>query len=339
MPEQEHLDKAARLTKLTHLLFRNPQGLTVVRIARALGVSARQAYRDLDALEAMGIPLAEVQKDHYSVIAGHFLPPVHFDLPEAIALFLAARLLGRYSDDHNPVLMQALAKLAASLPEPIAEQVQRTVSGLAGRPVNRSYLEVFEAVTQGWACRKKVRLWHQAAGSERVHEYLLAPYLIEPSATGYATHVIGYEELYFDSLHTFKVERIQAAQLTSEPFEVPADFDPVRLLESAWGIMFGDELTEVRLRFSPQAARRVCESIWHPSQQLVECADGGCELSVRVAHPLEMKPWIRGWGPDCEVLAPAGLRAEVAEEMRRAAEVYEQDAGQRGNREKVKGEA
>jgi len=43
---------------------------------------------------------------------------------------------------------------------------------------------------------------------------------------------------------------------------------------------------------------------------------------VQVAHPLEMKPWIRGWGPDCEVLAPAGLRAEVAEEMKRAAEVY-----------------
>jgi len=322
MPEQEHLDKAARLTKLTHLLFRNPQGLSVAKIARALGISARQAYRDLDALEATGIPLAEVAKDHYSIIAGHFVPPVHFDLPEAVALFLAARLLGRYSDDHNPVLVQALAKLAASLPEAIAEHVQRTVTELAGRPRNRSYLEVFEAVTQGWALRQKVRLWHQAGGSERVHEYLLAPYVVEPSAVGYATHVIGHEELYFHGLHTFKVERIQAAQLTGEAFAVPADFDPVRLLESAWGIMYGQEVVEVRLRFSPQTARRVCESIWHPSQELAECGGGGCVLSVRVAHPLEMKPWIRGWGPDCEVLEPAWLRAEVAEEMRRAAEGY-----------------
>ena len=82
------------------------------------------------------------------------------------------------------------------------------------------------------------------------------------------------------------------------------------------------EEREVVLRFSPAVARRVGESIWHPSQHLEECQDGGYVLHVWVAHPLEMKPWIRGWGPDCEVLAPAGLRQEVAEEMRRAAEVY-----------------
>jgi len=43
---------------------------------------------------------------------------------------------------------------------------------------------------------------------------------------------------------------------------------------------------------------------------------------VRVAHTLEMKPWIRGWGPDCEVLAPEELRKEVAEELAEAAKVY-----------------
>jgi predicted DNA-binding transcriptional regulator YafY len=145
---------------------------------------------------------------------------------------------------------------------------------------------------------------------------------VEPSAVGYATHVIGYEESYFHQVQTFKLERVQAAQLTSEVFEVPVDFDPTALLDSAWGIMFGEELVEVRLRFSPQVARRVAESIWHPSQRLAQCADGGCLLTVQVAHPLEMKPWIRGWGPDCEVLAPPDLRAEVAAEMRQAADNY-----------------
>ena len=40
--------------------------------------------------------------------------------------------------------------------------------------------------------------------------------------------------------------------------------------------------------------------------------DGGCKLRLRVKHSLEMKPWIRGWGPECEVLAPMELRQEVA---------------------------
>jgi proteasome accessory factor B len=322
MSEQETLEKAARLSKLTHLLFRNPRGLTAHQIAKALGTTDRQAYRDLDALELMGVPLTEMTPGRYAVIPGHFLPPVHFNLEEAVALFLGARLLARYSDDHNPMVIQALAKLASSLPEAVAQHVQATVAGLADKPQNRDYVAVFATVTQGWSERRKVRIWHQAAGSEHVHQYLLSPYFVEPSAVGYATHVIGYEESYFHQVQTFKLERVQAAQLTSEVFEVPVDFDPTALLDSAWGIMFGEELVEVRLRFSPQVARRVAESIWHPSQRLAQCADGGCLLTVQVAHPLEMKPWIRGWGPDCEVLAPPDLRAEVAAEMRQAADNY-----------------
>ena len=37
-----------------------------------------------------------------------------------------------------------------------------------------------------------------------------------------------------------------------------------------------------------------------------------------------MKPWIRGWGPDCEVLAPEGLRREIGAEMKAAGAVYEE---------------
>ena len=45
-------------------------------------------------------------------------------------------------------------------------------------------------------------------------------------------------------------------------------------------------------------------------------------VTSEMAHPLEMKPYILGWGPQCEVLAPEGLRREIAEEMRRAGELY-----------------
>ena len=88
--------------------------------------------------------------------------------------------------------------------------------------------------------------------------------------------------------------------------------------------MFGPpgEETEVVLQFAPGVTRRVKESVWHPSQKLEPSDDGGCILRVRVAHPLEMKPFIRGWGPSCLVLSPQWLRQEIAEEMRQAAEMY-----------------
>lgn len=323
MSERESLDKAARLSNLTHLLFRNPKGLTPEQIAKALKTTGRQAYRDLDALELMGVPLTEMTLGRYAIIPGHFLPPVHFNLEEAVALFLAARLLARYSDDHNPIVVQALAKLASSLPETVAEYVQTTVAGLAAKPEDRSYSAAFAAVTQGWSERRKVRIWHRAAGSQHIHEYLLSPYFVEPSAVGFATHVIGREELFFKDLHTFKLERIRTAEVTAERYEIPDDFDPVALLNTAWGIMFGQELQEVVLRFSPAVKRRVLESRWHPSQEHEDLGDAGCLLRFRVAHPMEMKPWIRGWGKDCICLAPEWLRRELAEELKKAAESYD----------------
>ena len=37
----------------------------------------------------------------------------------------------------------------------------------------------------------------------------------------------------------------------------------------------------------------------------------------------EIKIWILGWGADVEVLEPAELRAEVAADLRRAADRYD----------------
>ena len=183
------------------------------------------------------------------------------------------------------------------------------------------FARVFEVVTLGWATGRKVRIQHQSLHSENVHEYTLSPYLIEPSGPGYAAYVIG-QASYFDDVRTFKLERISQAELLSETFEVPAEFDGAARLTRAWGIMYGDETCQVVLRFSPAVTRRVKETVWHASQRFEDCADGGCILRVQVAHTLEMKPWIRGWGPECEVIAPPELREEVAGEMRRAAGVY-----------------
>jgi predicted DNA-binding transcriptional regulator YafY len=325
MTEDTTMSKAARLQKIVHLLYRNPHGLTTQELATFCGVTARTIQRDLRDLEAAGIPVWGDEKDgRHGIIKGYYLPPIHFDLYEASALYLAARLLARYSDEHNPIIVQALAKLAGAMPEAIAAHIHHTLRSLAYRTENRTFARVLEIVALGWATGRKVRIWHQAAGSENVHEYLLSPYFLEPSSVGYATYAIGYSS-WFDDVHTFKLERIRNAQLTEETFEIPQDFDGAELLGSAWGVMFGDEVEGVVLRFSPDVTRRVKESVWHPSQKREDCDDGGCILRVQVAHPLEMKPWIRGWGPDCEVLAPEWLRREIAGEMRRAAGVYGED--------------
>jgi predicted DNA-binding transcriptional regulator YafY len=69
-------------------------------------------------------------------------------------------------------------------------------------------------------------------------------------------------------------------------------------------------------------AALVRERTWHPSQAIDELADGGLLFTVRVSEPREMRPWIRSWGADVEVLEPISLRDQMAEEARRLAELY-----------------
>ena len=318
------MDRSVRLAHLQNLFYRNPRGYRSSELSRLCGVNQRTMNRDLQDLqdEPFRLPLVLGEDWRWRLMEGHryTLPPIHFSLQEAAALYLAARLLDKVSDEPNPFVGRALAALAEALPPEVGHQILQLICSRLDEGES-PFARVFEVITLGWATRRKVRIQHQSGRSENVHDYVLSPYLIEPSGPGYAAYIIGYAT-FFDAVRTFKLERILEAELLDDTFEVPVDFDGPSALSGAWGVMFGENKTEVALRFSPQVARRVKESVWHGSQKLEDCEGGGCILRVQVAHTLEMKPWIRGWGPDCEVLAPEELRREIAEELRRATEVY-----------------
>jgi predicted DNA-binding transcriptional regulator YafY len=326
------MNRPTRLSYLQRLFYRNPRGYNSAELARLCAVSHRTLNRDLEDLQAEPFHLPLVQDVGagsprpwiWRLMEGHqfTLPPVRLSLQEAAALYLAARLLVKVSDEPNPYVGRALMALAEALPPEVGREMQKMASPRLDEAAS-PFARVFAVITLGWATGRKVRITHQSLRGQHPHEYVLSPYLIEPWGPGNTTYVIGHAT-YFDAVRTFKLERIAAAELLPETFEVPADFSGPDLLAGAWGVMYGEQATEVVLRFSPGVARRVRESTWHPSQTCQDMPGGGCLLRVHVAHTLEMKPWIRGWGPDCEVLAPEELRAEVAEEMRRAAAIYEE---------------
>jgi proteasome accessory factor B len=110
--------------------------------------------------------------------------------------------------------------------------------------------------------------------------------------------------------------------MLDKDYEIPSEFDANLYLVDSWGIMRGESLTEVVLQFDPQVAPLVKERTWHLSQTTDELADGGLLFIVRVSDPREMRPWIRSWGADVEVLEPISLRNELKDEARRLAALY-----------------
>jgi proteasome accessory factor B len=319
------LGRAARLRRIEEILYNAlPAGLTMIEIARQCGVDRSTIWKDIQTLEGDGVPICE-SEGRYGILRDHYLPVVRLNLHEATALFLAARLLTRYADSHHPHVARAIEKLAAVMPRDLMRpHMRRAADVVRTRRELPELTRVLERLTEAWANSKRVRLWERPKENKPAVERLYEPYFLEPSGVGYSLYVMGYDHLRGD-IRTFKIDRLARVEPTEESFAVPADFDPYQYLHNAWGVNWGSghDPVEVRLRFAPgTAANRVRESEWHYSQKREDLPDGGCILSVTIGSTLEMKPWIRQWGKDCEVLAPEQLRREIAEEMRAAARLY-----------------
>jgi len=58
----------------------------------------RTVYRDIKALDEIGIPVSFEPNKGYFVVQGYFLPPVSFSTQEANSLILMAALATRFGD-------------------------------------------------------------------------------------------------------------------------------------------------------------------------------------------------------------------------------------------------
>ncbi|HJP72296.1 MAG TPA: WYL domain-containing protein [Candidatus Limnocylindria bacterium] len=319
-------DRLARLLNVASILYSkgsSEAGVPVAEIARLTGMTTRTVYRDINALdEELGVPVFQAGRGRYGIDRKFFLPPLRLSVPEAIVLFLASRLIARWSDQYDAAVVSAFTKLADALPQPIARHVAATMLAIGEHDPNEPFTRSFSAVARGWAEGRVVEIDYDPGSAPRktarVH-----PYFLEPDAALRSVYLIGFDEAA-GAMRTYKVERIRTATLTQDRYEIPRDFDPDAWLANSWGIWSseGTPTVRIRLRFDASVAHRVREAVWHRSQELTELPDGGVELSVTVAGIVEIQPWILSWGAAVEVLEPSELRDAVAATVRSAAARY-----------------
>jgi predicted DNA-binding transcriptional regulator YafY len=327
MEETRIAARIQRLEAIRRYLYWQSHGATVIELARHFEVERSTIYNDIDTLSEAGEPIYQ-EGSRIFLNREDYLSHIKITLREALALYLAARLLSKQSDTHNPHVVSALDKLAEALGPMypvIGEHIHQAALSVQQRPTDPGYVRVFEIFARAWADQHVVDIIYGAPNSPDPIHRTIAPYYMEVSGIGFATYIIGHDSLR-NQIRTFKLDRIRIATPRPETtFTIPESFDPQDRLGNAWGVMWphdGEEPTEVRIRFTQQAAWRIRESLWHPSQIIEDLPDGGCRYTVRVGSTVEMRPWIRGWGKDAVVEWPPAFRNEIAAELRDAARNY-----------------
>jgi predicted DNA-binding transcriptional regulator YafY len=107
-----------RIDRLFGILttLQSKKHVTAAQLSAQYEISVRTVYRDVKALEELGIPISFEQPKGYFIMQGYFLPPLSFTADEANSLILMTSLADKFADRsiarHSGT---ALAKIKAVL--------------------------------------------------------------------------------------------------------------------------------------------------------------------------------------------------------------------------------
>ncbi len=257
----------------------------------------RMFERDKDLLRSLGIPIQLAPTDAYEVEFGYVVPPEQYELPdpgltdeERAALWIATQVvrLGGQPQGPGAILKLGGTPLAAA-GEPLAADL-----GLDAHELATAFTAVAERRTLAFNYRDKPRMLH--------------PYgLVHRFGHWYVTG----EAAGADGIRAFRIDRAGRLRAGDQQgaFARPKGFDARAAIPGAPWEAGSDDL-EAIVRFDPKVA-------WWARRQLTgtervtEAADGGLEVSFRVANPEAFIGWLLAFEDDAELLSPPELRERI----------------------------
>jgi len=320
------MDRSERFHRIDRLL--NAGVTPFAKLQLELGISRAQLKRDLAYLrERFNAPI-EYDRDAGGYRFGkpqagprYELPGLWFSAEEAHALLTMHQLLkgldGEILGPHfEPLLARLRAVLGAGDNDWQEVENRIRVIPIGRREARAGY---FGLAAGALLRRKRLRIRHYNRAEDRETEREVSP-----------QRLVHYRDNWYldawchlrNDLRSFAVDAIREAQLLdARAKEVPrAELDAY--LAAGYGIFAGRRLEWATIKFTPGAARWVAAQSWHPKQRARVEKDGSYVLELPYADDRELVMEILKFGPEAEVLAPAGLRKRVAERLRAAAKRY-----------------
>jgi predicted DNA-binding transcriptional regulator YafY len=201
--------------------------------------------------------------------------------------------------------------------------VRKAVDWMQTLPRDEKRLRVLGAVAEAWVKQRMLRITYRSMLAEEATARVIEPYYIEPAAPEHDSYVIAYCHVRKE-VRTFKMARIERAELTEDAYIIPPDFDAAKFFGSSWRVIVGGAAKRVKLKtVDPEIMRIMEETLWHPSQVLETLKDGSMTMTLKVTPTVDFLAWILGWGEKIEVLEPKELRKRVMRTAKKMVKVYQ----------------
>jgi predicted DNA-binding transcriptional regulator YafY len=309
--------RADRLLSIM-LLLQVHKRITARELARRLEVSERTIHRDMEALGAAGIPVYAERGNR----GGWVLPETYqtnltgLNDAEVQALFVtnSPHLLADLG--LHKASEAALIKLLAALPAMSRRDAefarQRIHIDGAGWQRARETVPFLPTVQEAiWQDRKLYLIYQR--GDDTIVERLVDPLgLVAKGSVWYLVAAIDGD------IRTYRIARLQAANITEQPCQRPRDFD----LAVHWERSSADFRANLpRYPVTLRAQQAILPALYSAAVgkwARIECIeppdpDGWAAVAMLFEEAHNACEYVLSFGPQIEVLEPAALRDLVIE--------------------------
>ncbi|MGH2496168.1 MAG: helix-turn-helix transcriptional regulator [Ktedonobacteraceae bacterium] len=323
--------RADRLLVLL-LLLQTRGRVTAQSLSKRLEVSERTIYRDLVSLSMAGVPVYAERGPGggWSLLEDYRTNLTRLTEAEVNTLFVSGTTgplkdlgLGKASEDAMLKLLAALPSVYRNNAELARQRIHLDAIGWFRHDEPVPHLPLLQEAV--WNDRR-LRLTYRRGNDNTINRRTVNPYgLVAKSGIWYlvcATLDSGGE------MRVYRVGRILEAELTSEHFERPADFDLITFWTS-WLASFERSRYgyAVKLRLAPEHVEEVSSLIGDWVRLLAQEAgppdeQGRITLLLYFESPFLARLHLLNLGPIVEVIEPQELRDSIADYASRIAALY-----------------
>lgn len=324
----------ARVARLVLGLTERPRGWSYGDIQEELGIGERTVARYVKMLRGAlqdrdGEPLVEVvtRGDQRFLRLRDQGQPPSSNTYQALSFYFASSVL-QFLD--GTILKDDMAALWSRFYALLPPDARRRLGRLEHKFYTVPYLvkdytgsdEVLGEILKCLIDQRTMRVeyaspWREDEGQTKPH--LVDPYTLALYRGG--LYVLGRSHKHRKVIY-LAVERLRAVERLPAGFEYPPGYSPESHTEGTFGIVEGPETRVELLIHGAGGAALLRARRIHRTQRFVERPDGTTLLTMTVRGTAELANWILSLGPHVEVLAPAALRDEIADTLRRAAARY-----------------
>jgi predicted DNA-binding transcriptional regulator YafY len=293
-------------------------GMDLYELAERYGTNVRTIRRDLEGLQAAGLPLAEEPGDGRKKRWRLAYKDKLAKLAELVDVthYLALRVAMDGAPGRKSSLFTSLEDLVDKIEDHLGAREKRQLEEILGafhsyekHAYLRTAPDVFWPLIAAVAQKRLCQVLYRAARPGAVDKQIrLLPLRMFVYQQGVYLHAFVPKHAEVITLNLQRLVDLKVLEQTGEP---PRGYDPEKLERSAFGVFAGKQQVTYKLRFSAEIAPYIRERSWHPSQRVRELGEGRLELTFTCGESYEVTAWVASWRHHVEVLAPKALRAEL----------------------------